>query len=135
MPTPSPEPKVPPGAISLLDVDGVRVLRLSGEVDTAVAARFERRSAGPTPSVDQAAAETPVTIVDVSTATFLDSGGLTLVLRLTKSARAQGLRPAMRGATNPIRRVLEITGADQLFHLSGEDAEESVRTGRPRLTK
>ena len=131
MPTPSPEPEVLPGAITLLDVDGVRVLHLSGEVDTAVAAGFERRSAGPSPSVAGVAADTPVTIVDVSTATFLDSDGLTLVLRLTKSALAQGLRPVMQGATNPIRRVLEVTGADQLFDLTGEDAEESGRTGRP----
>ena len=95
-----------PGAISLVDEGGVRVLRLCGEIDSTVVAAYEDATAG------QAA------VVDASRVTFLDCRGLGLLVRRTQEARRSGQRPVLRHPARIVRRVVDIAGAGGLFTIT-----------------
>jgi anti-anti-sigma factor len=91
-----------PGTITLLDRDGGRVLRLSGEVDSATV--LAHRGTHP-----------PVTDFDVSGVTFLDCAGLRFLAGHFEASRRAGHRPALHAAPRPVRRLVELTGAEPLF--------------------
>ena len=93
------------GTIDLVEQDGVQVLRLRGEVDGLVVARWQATAAGP-----RAAAA-----VDASAATFLDCRGLRLLLHETATARRSGRLPELRRPSRVVRRVVELAGASPLF--------------------
>jgi anti-anti-sigma factor len=95
-----------PGAISLVDEDGVPVLRLCGEIDSTVVAAYEDATAG---QPRQAA------VVDASRVTFLDCRGLGLLVRRTEASRRAGERPVLRRPARIVRRVVDIAGARSLF--------------------
>ncbi|TYP84662.1 STAS domain-containing protein [Blastococcus xanthinilyticus] len=95
----------PFGAIDLVDEETGPVLRLRGEVDSAVVALWDasdQRHGG-------------AVAVEASAATFLDCRGLRLVLRETEAARRAGRIPELRRPSNPVRRLVDIAGATPLF--------------------
>ena len=94
------------GGITVATVDGQRVLRLSGEIDGDVVAAFGASSVSD---------ESPITMVDLRTVTFLSSGGVGFLVRQTEPTRRAGRMPVLLGATRPARRVMELTGVDRLF--------------------
>ena len=91
-----------PGTITLLDRDGDRVLRLEGEVDQATV-------------LASLPPHAPATDFDVSGVTFLDCAGLRFLAGHFQAARRAGHRPALRAVPRPVRRVMELTGSEQLF--------------------
>ena len=95
-----------PGAISLVDEEGVPVLRLCGEIDSTVVEAYDDAAAG------QAA------VVDASRVTFLDCRGLGLLVRRTQDARRAGQRPVLRRPARIVRRVVDIAGAGSLFTIT-----------------
>jgi anti-anti-sigma factor len=95
-----------PGAISLVDEEGVPVLRLCGDIDSTVVAAYEDATAG---QPRQAA------VVDASRVTFLDCRGLRLLVRRTEASRQAGERPVLRRPARIVRRVVEIADAWNLF--------------------
>jgi anti-anti-sigma factor len=92
-----------PGAISLVDEEGVPVLRLCGEIDSTVVEAYEDATPG------QAA------VVDASRVTFLDCRGLGLLVRRTQDVRRAGQQPVLRHPARIVRRVVDIAGAGGLF--------------------
>jgi anti-anti-sigma factor len=94
------------GTIELVDEEAGPVLRLRGEVDSAVVARWD--------ASDQRGGREAVA-VDVSATTFLDCRGLRLVVRETECARQAGRVVELRRPSNCVRRLVGITGADRLF--------------------
>lgn len=98
-----------PGAISLVEEDGVPVLLLCGEIDSLVVAAYEDATAG---RAGQAA------VVDASRVTFLDCRGLGLLVRRTQDARRAGRRPVLRRPARIVRRVVHIAGAASLFTIT-----------------
>ena len=96
------------GEIALVVQDGVRVLRLRGEVDTLTVAAWQARADGPPPEA-----------VDASAATFMDARGLRMMLRATEPARRSGHVPELRSPTRTVRRMLEIAGVALLFATVG----------------
>jgi anti-anti-sigma factor len=95
-----------PGAISLVDEEGVPVLRLCGEIDSTVVEAYEDATPG------QAA------VVDASRVTFLDCRGLGLLVRRTQDARRAGQQPVLRRPARIVRRVVDIAGAGGLFAIA-----------------
>ncbi|NEK87892.1 STAS domain-containing protein [Blastococcus saxobsidens] len=96
----------PFGDIDLVDEEAGPVLRLRGEVDSAVVAIWDatRSTAGPAPVA-----------VDLSATTFLDARGLRLVVRETEPARRSGRLPELRQPSRTVRRLVDIAGAGPLF--------------------
>ncbi|WP_166509674.1 STAS domain-containing protein [Blastococcus sp. TF02-8] len=95
----------PFGAIDLVDEEAGPVLRLRGEVDSAVVARWDASGQHHGRAV----------AVDVSGTTFLDCRGLRLVVRETEAARRSGRMPELRRPSSSVRRLVDITGAGPLF--------------------
>jgi anti-anti-sigma factor len=101
-----------PGRI-WLERDGDRaVLHLRGEIDAAAVEAFERAGASET----VVTADQPMVLaVDVNGVSFLNSRGVALLATATKPARAAGHRPVLRAAPRQVLRVLDMTGAIDLF--------------------
>jgi len=60
--------------------------------------------------------------VDLGAVTFIDSSGLRILIALSDRATAEGRKVVVSGASNPVRRLLEITGLDSMFGVITEDS-------------
>lgn len=89
--------------------DGVSVLCLHGEIDSAAVAAYDQAGA---PS------GAPPCVIDASDVTFLDARGLRLLVRETRAARSGGCRPVLRRPTRVVRRVIGISGTEELFTIT-----------------
>jgi anti-anti-sigma factor len=80
------------------------VLRLAGEIDSAVVAAYEREHG------DQ---PVPIDAVDAGAVTFIASRGVALLLRCVEaSARA----PVLRRSSPQLERLLQLAGLTEVFH-------------------
>jgi anti-sigma B factor antagonist len=89
----------------------VYTLALAGELDISTADAFEaelRRAQGT--DADQL-------VIDLEGLTFMDSSGLSLLLHARQREEAEGQRIRVVGASGEVRRLLEVTRADQFFEL------------------
>jgi anti-anti-sigma factor len=100
----------PLGTIAVVDEGGQPVLRLTGEIDSAVVAAYERSE----PRCAEGA-RGPV-VVDASAVTFLDGRGLRFLVRAAGPGSA--CRPVLRRPARIVRRVVELTGTSALFSIS-----------------
>ena len=86
-------------------VDGAAVvLRLEGEVDLETA-----------PAVDEEIlrimeAQPERLLIDLSAVEFIDSTGLSALIRADQAVTANGQRLSLRGASGQVRRLFELTG-------------------------
>lgn len=94
------------GCISVEVRDGVRVLRLVGEIDAETVAAYRREH----PAVTEA-----VCAVDLAEVRFLSSSAVSFLIRQTQPLRERGQLPVLCGVSGRARRVLELTGASELF--------------------
>jgi anti-anti-sigma factor len=97
----------PAGSITIED-DGAdrRVLRLSGDVDTAVATRF---------ASSQRRDKVVVDAIDAGSVTFISSSGLALMLMSAEASVAAGRHPVLRAASHPVDRALKLAGIETIF--------------------
>ncbi|MEU6770212.1 STAS domain-containing protein [Streptomyces sp. NPDC046759] len=54
-------------------------------------------------------------LVDLSGVTFLDSTGLTCLITAYRTARSTGARLALIAPSQPVRKMLQLTGVDQVL--------------------
>ncbi|GAA3050898.1 hypothetical protein GCM10010448_37460 [Streptomyces glomeratus] len=54
-------------------------------------------------------------LVDLSGVTFLDSTGLTCLITAYRTARSTGARLSLIAPSQPVRKMLELTGVDQIL--------------------
>ncbi len=95
-----------PGSIALVrDLRGT-VLRLEGEVDTAVVQAFDHQQDG--------AHLVPVDVIDAAAVSFIDSVGLALLVRSMRHSTGAGRRPVLEQSA-PVRRVLYLAGLTPVF--------------------
>jgi anti-anti-sigma factor len=91
-------------------VDGGVVLTVTGEIDvTTIGALAE--------ALDHAADAAPVVVADLTGVTFMDSTGLSTMLRAHHDLVARGGRLALVGAQPSVQRVLDLTGVDTVIPL------------------
>ena len=90
---------------------GVRVLKLEGELDLSVATEFEQEIIR---SLDRAADGVCIDLTDVS---YLDSSSVRALLRASEAAEDSGKKLQVTGASGITRRVLELTGVDEVLGL------------------
>lgn len=100
-----------PGRVGTIELaaDGPHhIARLTGEVDAAVVHDFSGRSA-------RDGTGALVTAVDAAQVTFLDSSGLSLLLRWAARARSRGLTTELRSASPAVLDLLRMSGTAALF--------------------
>jgi anti-sigma B factor antagonist len=116
---PSPQAEIdaaPPFAVSSRATSGGNYLvRVQGEVDLHVsmhvAAELERLEDDGADGI----------VVDLSEVPFLDSSGIGVLLAAGKRLGRSRLTVVAPGM--PVRRALELTGADRVLHVVGEQTE------------
>ena len=97
------------GCIAVVDEDGVSVLCLHGEIDSMAVAAYDETATS---------IATRPCVIDASGVTFLDARGLRLLVRETWAARGSGCRPVLRRPTRVVRRVIDVTGTEELFTIT-----------------
>lgn len=83
------------------------VLALAGEIDFS--------TLGVLDDALVRCADAPVVVADLAAVTFIDSVGLTTLLRVHRDLAARGGRLAVVGAKGSVRFVLEMAGIDQVI--------------------
>ena len=89
-----------------------RVLRLRGDVDTAVATHFTSAHGRERVVVDA---------IDAGTVTFICSSGLALLLTFAEASLAAGRQPTLRAASHQVDRALRMAGIDGVFQRPEQD--------------
>lgn len=95
-----------------MDEAGERIIRLSGEIDSAVVAAYEQ---SPTALTDRSH---PAQVIDASAVTFLDGRGLRFLVRRTRASTCAGGRLVLRRPARIVRRVVDLAGAADLFTIT-----------------
>ena len=91
--------------------DGSAVLCVLGEVDIATAPLLWER-------LEPAILAGPeVLVLDLAGLTFIDSTGLTVLIRAHKRLRDAGSRLVVRNPTVTVNRVLDVSGLDQVLEI------------------
>ncbi len=91
------------------EVEGVKVLALSGEIDVYTAPQFKD-------AVSEILASGQLhLIVDMSKVNYMDSSGFGTLLSATKKLRPQNGSVNLVGCTPAIERILHITKLDTVF--------------------
>jgi anti-anti-sigma factor len=87
------------------------VIRVEGEMDLFNVARVEE-------AIDTASEEsTGLIVVDMGGVEFIDSTGLSVLVRATRRSREDGNRLRVRGASGQVRRILEVAGVHEWLGL------------------
>jgi anti-anti-sigma factor len=97
-------------------VTGEAHLRVSGEIDLGTAPQLE--SALSDAICDGTAAVT----VDLSDVDFIDSTGVSVLVRSAHRAEQSGVMVRVEGAHGIVARVLRVTGVASYLHVPVEDA-------------
>jgi anti-sigma B factor antagonist len=95
-----------PLRIELVEGDGTRIVRLTGELDlvSADAVRSAVVHAGG-----------PTVVVDLSGLEFIDSSGLSALLTARRQLTSTGHRLVLSGAKGAARRAFEVSGLDDVL--------------------
>ena len=102
---PSPGTEPPSGAFRVVNEDAGPVLHLLGDVDEPLVQRM--RAAGLN--------ERDLVAVQVAAVGYIDSTGLSLLVRWAQSAAQDGRPAVLRSASPRFRRVLDLAGISVLF--------------------
>jgi anti-sigma B factor antagonist len=105
-----------PFAVEREDQGEVAVAILHGELDIASADQLQR-------VLDAFVAERRSGLVDMADLRFIDSSGLSVLIRTWKALEAQGQTLAMIAPVAAVRRVLGVSGLDALFRIYETKAE------------
>lgn len=101
--------------IDVSHLDGRTVLAIRGEIDLATAPAFAA-------AMEQALEDVPLVVFDLAGVTFMDSSGLNvLVSAAGRGSTSDGVR--IRNAPVTIRRLLSITGLDEVIRIEDDALE------------
>jgi anti-anti-sigma factor len=109
----------PAGSITIEHEEaGRRVLRLRGDVDTAVATQFRGLQGREPVVVDE---------VDAGDVSFISSSGIAVILLSAEASAAAGRVPVLRAASHPVRRAMQLAGIEDVL-LRPEPREDDAVT-------
>ena len=98
---------------------GVRVLELFGELDLASSQVLEQRLAR--------VGMPPLTVIDLKRLEFIDSTGLSLLVRAHQRAQEEDRRCGIVNGQGQVQRLLDLTGLTERLGVS--DAPEELLSG------
>ena len=101
--------------IDVSRLDGHAVLAIRGEIDLATAPAFGA-------AMEQEFQDVALVVLDLAGVTFMDSSGLNvLVSAAGRGSRSDGVR--IRNAPVSIRRLLSVTGLDEVVRIEDDPIE------------
>ncbi len=100
--------------VSCESLDGAALVRLAGEVDLSWSQEVRR-------TILDALRGAAAVGVELSAVSYIDSSGIAALVEGFQTARVQGRRFVLVGASPPVRAVLELARLDRVFVLV-EDA-------------
>jgi anti-sigma B factor antagonist len=106
------------GCCSVHQARGHVLARARGEIDLANAPALAA-------TLEAAAASSQQIVVDLSAVTFLDSSGLSALVRAFDQVRAHDGQMAVVGPVGMVHQTLQISGLDRLFPVR-ESVEDGV---------
>jgi anti-sigma B factor antagonist len=95
------------------DEPPAEVVTVAGDVDLATAEDLTRHGRD---ALDRLDAGRPL-VLDVAGVTFIDSSGLTALVRLRRAAAEKGSQVRLRAVPHSMRRLLELSGLADAFVL------------------
>jgi anti-sigma B factor antagonist len=102
----------------LRKVQGVTVLRVSGELDLHSAPRFQDALERAVSAAEQAEGPAPkVLVVDLSAAKFMDSAGIGTLMGSTQGFRDSGGEVRLVVLGGEVLRLLEVTGLGEALRV------------------
>jgi anti-anti-sigma factor len=108
--------------VSVESRDGILIVHVHGDIDLSNVSAF-------TTALDGSGDEPRRVVVDLSAARFFDSSGLRALFQIGTALHTRGGQLAIAlPATVPLRRLLEISGADAIAGI-----EESVEAAIERI--
>lgn len=110
--------------VSSETVESALVVTVRGDIDLATASQLWE-SIEAQWHLDQAL------ILDLAQVPFMDSTGLSVLVRAAELARPQGSLVAVVATTNRVRKVITITGLDTFIYM-GESVAEALRATKIR---
>lgn len=110
--------------IAVHDEDGVKILLVSGELDASNSSELVSVF---DPLLKEGNRKF---IIDLQKVSFVDSAGLSALVKLLKRTRGQSARLFLAGSQDPVRRVLQLTRLDRAF-----DIAETVPQALQSLTR
>lgn len=87
------------------------VVSVGGEVDLETASQLAEHA------LDALHQVSPHIVLDITGVTFMDSTGLKVLVTIERRAQLAGGSFVLVGASPPVRRILALTGLDQVFSL------------------
>jgi anti-sigma B factor antagonist len=100
--------------IAVSESDGVRLLRLDGELDMAGVDLFERQLGVDRPP------EAATFVLDLRELSFIDSSGLRAVIMADQRVRSDGGRLIVVRGSDRVDQVMQMTGVAQRIELVDE---------------
>jgi len=97
--------------VAMTTTSGVAVLKLSGELDVAMAPRVRSRLVGVDGDVE----------FDCAGLTFIDSAGINLFVELHHTLVGAGAKLTLVNPPRCVTRLLELTEVDRLVEVRSED--------------
>ena len=111
-----------PSGMTLHEEPERSLVEVWGEVDLGV-----RQTSGPLcPAVAERAL--PV-VIDASRVTFMDSAGMSILVRIARDAEANGSPVVLENAPWMLKELLTITGVDQLLPFADDEPAEAPGDG------
>ncbi|MFF7452171.1 MULTISPECIES: anti-sigma factor antagonist [unclassified Streptomyces] len=99
------------------------VARVSGEMDYVTGPGLWEQIS------EVLAGDTAFVVLDLSGVSFCDSAGLNLLLRADKEARLGGVELVLACVPQHLRRIVEMTGADQVLRIHDTVTEAEAAFG------
>lgn len=111
------QPHTPvPAVFRRADAPDAPRLTVSGEVDLSVAGPFQQHLE------ELVASASSPALVDLSHVTFMDSSGLAALAAAQRDATDRGAEIVLVNCSEPVQRVIEITGLDSVLRLESCDS-------------
>ncbi len=101
----------------LSEVRGVPVLRTSGDIVLATAPRFRAALEEAVDVVERTEGSEHVLVVDLRETEFMDSSGVATLIGSTEGLRKRGGAARLVSPSEPVRRMLEVTGLMRMFRV------------------
>jgi anti-sigma B factor antagonist len=110
--------------ITVRDEGQATLVKMSGELDAVASPRLREE-------IDRLRAkDRPRLVLDLEEVTFIDSSGLSALVRLLKQVRDQGGRLGLAALQPPVRRVFDLTRLSLAFDLHDDVAAALRAAGK-----
>jgi anti-sigma B factor antagonist len=106
--------------VEVHSADGATVIAVSGELDLASSPALQEE-------LDRVAADSALLIIDLRELDFMDSTGLSVLVRAHQRAEEQGRRLAMVKGPQQVQRLLSLTGVSDRLRVA--DTPEELLDG------